>query len=294
VLIEMIEKLPQTEMPPVVYSAHEREAYRTGCVHTQQAAIEAIRALKGKAAPATVSEAVAPVVEAEWKFRVLDTDGNSLAVCRTHADAKSWIDFNSSFSIVPYTPAPVAVAPVESAGASSVAGEGLTEMLREICDMQQKNAENGVATRIALAELCEKARALLAKAERQPQQYERSEKPAAQVAVQAPVPWNQRTAYTRDSNKMVAMEEEMRDWRARYAAPQGEAAVRDTLIRAGETPEDATRMAAEGWAKAQGVKRKTWKTDGGYRCLNCGQVLTHHEGQMFCPLQGVEAQKGQQ
>jgi hypothetical protein len=39
-------------------------------------------------------------------------------------------------------------------------------------------------------------------------------------ATEPPVPWDQRTVYTRDSNKVVAMEEELRDWRARAANEQ--------------------------------------------------------------------------
>ena len=125
------------------------------------------RKLKGKAAPSNAKpEAVAPVVQDEWKFRVLDTNGNSLTVCLTHADAKSWIDFNSSFSIVPYTPAPVAVAPV--------AGEGLTD--ERLMQMWQEAMELPAPWGTEKAVL-HFARAILAtQAERQPQ-------PAAQAAV---------------------------------------------------------------------------------------------------------------
>lgn len=36
--------------------------------------------------------------------------------------------------------------------------------------------------------------------------------------------------------------------------------------------------------------RKTWATDGSYKCLNCDKGLTEHEGQVYCPA-AREAEK---
>lgn len=53
----------------------------------------------------------------------------------------------------------------------------------------------------------------------------------------------------------------------------------------GETVYQVTRTELIELAKRlhKPKKRPTWRTDGGYKCLNCGQVLTRHEIQIYCP-----------